>query len=475
VTFIENIRLIHHQDRSKPRAKIYLSLLERQARDMPNDCRASHYLGREYMYNGMFDKAIAEFMRHLALPNGWTAERAQSMRFMARCYRDMGNGRDAEYWYAKAVTEEPTQREAAIELSEYAAQNKEYEICAFAAKSALLCTVKTPIYLTDEKCWGALPYHLLSVGMSNKKNRDWKTASIAASIALRMEPDNENYWRNMIGLNGQSPVYPPIGEVERLTSEWNDGHNEMKLPDFGIFDHVYCIHYLKCREREARMRCEFSRIGLWGNALFTIWETIRTTWEEKYLNWDVPGVINLALQTLKILLTAKEKGYKRILIFEDDVCMLKDTGLMAEIFANTPDTDIVVYDKMPFIHPKKMADICANEKLNKWFCPWTNGIYSCSCYALNEKAIDALIKFYSQKLIPIDDAFQGSVVEGLTRSFSIINTSVQCLYSDSMFPERFGGYNTKNGYAFQGIDYTRYNVPDGYDYDKPLDPNELFK
>ena len=474
VVFIGNIRLYHHQDHTKERSKFYLSLLEKQTQDAPQDCRASHYLGREYMYHGRWDDAIKEFTRHLSLPNGWKPERAQSMRYMGRCYRALGNVKDCFYWLTKAIAEEPTQREAAVELSQIASEEKDFEVCTFAAQAALQVKTHTRIYITQESSWGALPYHLLSVGITNKESRtaeDWRKGSVAASVALRMNPYNETYWWNMIHLNGQSPVYPPLAMAEGLTAEWNERGNPHVLPNWDMFDHIYCIHYLGNRGREEGMRNEFTRVGLWNHPKFSVWEAVRTVYEERYLNWNHAGVINLALQTLKIMLTAKAKGYKRILIWEDDVRMLKDTGLMAEIFANTPDTDIVVYDKLAFIFPPKMQDICLNGRIkgNKWFCPWERGIYSCSCYALNEKAMDALIAKANEKLIPIDDAYQADNVKGLTRSFSVVNTSVQVLDDVSMFPERFGQFNAKNGYAFQGIDFRRYNVPAGYGYDSPVD------
>lgn len=473
VTFIDGIRLYHHQDRSKPRGEFYLSLLKKECEENPMDCRASHYLGREYMYHGRHEDAINEFMRHLSLPNGWNAERAQSMRFMGRCYKELGNMHEAFFWFTKAISEDKCQREAAVELSEIAAQNGDFEVCAFAAQSALQIKNRTRIYITQESSWGALPYHLLSVGLTNKTEREWEKGAIAASVALRMNPYNDNYRDNVIALNGQAPVYPPIPMAVGLTAEWNAAHRPISIPNWDIFDHIYCIHYLGNRGREEGMETEFKRVGLWNHPKFSVWETVRTEYETRYLKWNHAGVINLALQTLKIMLTAKAKGYKRILIFEDDIRMLKDTGLVSEIFANTPDSNIVVYDKLAFIKPLELHRVCAEDRVNKWFANWNRGIYSCSCYALDEKAMDVLIARANEKLIPIDDAYQGTAEgDGLTRSFSIINTSVQVLDDVSMFPERFGKFNAKNGYAFQGIDYGQYNVPSGYGYDHPVNADD---
>ena len=47
-----------------------------------------HYLGREYMFRGEWQKAIETLARHLTLPSAvWADERCASMRYIARCLR----------------------------------------------------------------------------------------------------------------------------------------------------------------------------------------------------------------------------------------------------------------------------------------------------------------------------------------------------------------------------------------------------
>lgn len=471
--FIDNIVLTHHQDKSKPRGEFYLSLLKLAAEENPKDARASHYYGRELMYRGRWDDAINEFSRHLTIPNGWNKERSQSMRYMARCYKEKGMLQDSYYWYTKAVAEDTTQREAAMELAVLACDNKEWEICAFAAKNALLVTEKLPNYVTEEWCWGSDPFYYYSLGMANKSNRDLTKAKIAASIALRINPNNVTVWKNMISMNGQSPVYPRIKEEVRLIEEWNNGDGRQRLPDWSIFDHVFCIHYLGNKKRDVGIKEEFSRVGLWGRDNFTLYETVRTAYEEQLPNQnEYAGIKNLALNTLKILITAKFKGWKRILICEDDVCFLNDTGLLSDIIKHTPlDSDVCVFDKFVFIHNTEFQDFCNKNRLNKHFAQWVNGIYSSSCYMVGEGAYDKLIEVLNSRLIAIDDLLQ---MDGLKKAYSIVNACCQSSDSDSMFIDRFGGMNMKNGYAFQGLDFGMYNVPRGYGYDEPVKVEDCF-
>ena len=85
--YTDEITVNHYPDNTKSRSS-YLPLLELSVEENPNDDRNMHYLGREYMYYGMWNKSIDTLIRHLKLPNStWRDERCASMRFIARCYR----------------------------------------------------------------------------------------------------------------------------------------------------------------------------------------------------------------------------------------------------------------------------------------------------------------------------------------------------------------------------------------------------
>ena len=81
---VEGMQLDHHPDPAKSRGQ-YLPLLELAVAEEPEDDRCTHYLGREYLFHGMWDKCIETLRRHLAMPSArWADERAASMRFLAR-------------------------------------------------------------------------------------------------------------------------------------------------------------------------------------------------------------------------------------------------------------------------------------------------------------------------------------------------------------------------------------------------------
>ena len=99
------ITLNHYPDKTKSRSS-YLPLLELSIKEDPTDDRNMHYLGREYMYHGYFNKAIDTLIKHLSLKSAtWHDERAASMRFIARCYTNLERYREAKMWYKEAIKE----------------------------------------------------------------------------------------------------------------------------------------------------------------------------------------------------------------------------------------------------------------------------------------------------------------------------------------------------------------------------------
>ena len=107
----------HYPDSNKSRSN-YLPLLELSVKESPEDDRNMHYLGREYMYYGYYDKAIDTLIRHLEMKEStWKDERCASMRFIGRCYKKINRYLESEMWYKKAIDEAPYLRDPYIEMA----------------------------------------------------------------------------------------------------------------------------------------------------------------------------------------------------------------------------------------------------------------------------------------------------------------------------------------------------------------------
>jgi tetratricopeptide (TPR) repeat protein len=186
---VEGMRLEHHADPHKSRSQ-YLHMLELSVAEAPNDDRNAHYLAREYMFRGRWEDAIKGFKRHLSLPTAtWRAERAASLRYMARCYGELKDPARQEAYLWRAINEEPTQREAALELAELANSQKDWPLLVRACERCLAVTKRTLSYLTKAEAWGYRPHDLYSIGLWYTGKR--QEALKANETAMRMNPNDQ--------------------------------------------------------------------------------------------------------------------------------------------------------------------------------------------------------------------------------------------------------------------------------------------
>lgn len=191
----EGVQLDHHPDVSKSRGQ-YLPLLELAVAEDPEDDRSCHYLGREYMYRGEWEKAIAALKRHLALPRAtWADERCASMRYIARCYRRLGKDGLAAVWYHRAIAEAPYLREPYVDYAALLYDAKNWPGVVFLANCALAIRERTRSYVTEPDAWGALPWDYLSIGLWNLGRR--AEAAEAVRQALVFAPDDKRLQGNL--------------------------------------------------------------------------------------------------------------------------------------------------------------------------------------------------------------------------------------------------------------------------------------
>ena len=192
---IDGLTLHHYPDPSKSRAA-YLPLLELAVSEDPNNDRNAHYLGREYYFRGMYDKAIKELSRHLALPSAvWREERAASMRYIAASYRALGNSPEAEKWYVRAYLESPDSREPAFDYARMLYAEGNYAGAVFWINKALAVTVRTLSYISSPEAWGAAPYDILALSLFALGSYD--AAAKAGKRALELAPDDERLKSNL--------------------------------------------------------------------------------------------------------------------------------------------------------------------------------------------------------------------------------------------------------------------------------------
>lgn len=186
--FIEGFVVEHHQNRQTSRSK-YLSLLEKDAKEMPEDDRSAYYYARELMYEGRWEEAIEEFKRHLMLSSAWwTCERASSMRNIAYCYRHLKNEDEYELWLWKSAEEDKTNREATYFLGEKAMEKKDYRTAVKVFERCVAIEEPSLEYISMPLVWTARPWFLYAQALW-WVNR-WNDAVEASKKAMEIEPDN---------------------------------------------------------------------------------------------------------------------------------------------------------------------------------------------------------------------------------------------------------------------------------------------
>lgn len=192
--YAEGIQLNHYADITKSRAQ-YLPLLELSVKEAPDDDRNMHYLGREYMFRGEWDKCIDTLKHHLSMPKAqWKDERCASMRYIAKSYLQKGNREEAKAWYYKSIAEAPYLREPYMDFANMMYEEKDWYGVLYFAQRALKIKERPRTYICEAGAWGSSPYDLLSLGYYF--TGDYEKALESVNKALDFSPSDERLLSN---------------------------------------------------------------------------------------------------------------------------------------------------------------------------------------------------------------------------------------------------------------------------------------
>ena len=194
VVSFPDVILRHYPDTTKSRSS-YLPLLELSVKEDPEDDRNMHYLGREYMYYEMWEKSIETLKKHLSLKNAvWKDERAASMRFIARCYKHLGNLEEARRWYSLAFLEAPHLRDALVEKALLEYEEEQYSEVEKLCFRALEIKGHEKTYINEPFSWNNTIYDLLSISAYYLGR--YEQAVYFVDIALEYTPNDSRLLNN---------------------------------------------------------------------------------------------------------------------------------------------------------------------------------------------------------------------------------------------------------------------------------------
>ena len=194
IQITDKITVNHYPDDTKSRSS-YLPLLELSVEENPKDDRNVHYLGREYMFHRRWNECIDTLIKHLNLETAiWKDERAASMRFIARAYKNLNRIEESRMWLDKAIEEAPYLRDAYVEraILEYELEN--YKEVEKYCNKALQITNHTKSYINEPLSWNHTIYDLLSIS-------SYYQGEIEASLeyvnkAIEISPKEERLLQN---------------------------------------------------------------------------------------------------------------------------------------------------------------------------------------------------------------------------------------------------------------------------------------
>lgn len=190
----DKIIVNHYPDNTKSRNS-YLPLLELSVKEDSTDDRNMHYLGREYMYYGKWNECIDTLIKHLNLPKAtWKDERAASMRFIARSYKNLGRFEEAKMWLNKAIEEAPYLRDAYVERALLEYQLGNYIEVEKYCHDALRITSHQKTYINEVFSWDYTIYDLLSISLFYQNRL--KESLIYSDMALTMNPKDDRLIKN---------------------------------------------------------------------------------------------------------------------------------------------------------------------------------------------------------------------------------------------------------------------------------------
>ncbi len=152
--WVEGLVLNHHPDPTKSRAQ-YLPLLELAAAENPEDDRAAFWLGREYLFHGLHDRAAEVLKAYLAMPSArWDEERGAAMRFISQSHEAKGARVEARAWLYRAIAECPGVRDPYLAMAALGYREENWPMTYAMAKKGLEITRPSGSYLVEDESWG---------------------------------------------------------------------------------------------------------------------------------------------------------------------------------------------------------------------------------------------------------------------------------------------------------------------------------
>lgn len=230
-------------------------------------------------------------------------------------------------------------------------------------------------------------------------------------------------------------------------------------------DGIYCLHFIPQTDKYGRIIEELKRVGIYDSGIFRFQYTSPSEYDkvifEKEKNFQFcPNIafVNVCLGMIGILEEAVFMGKKSILFLENDIAFLKDIGEIKQLMSSIPkDADLVQFDKYVGDWNKRMFD----EQPQDEFVSFDKKFFtSASCLYLSRKGIEEMLTLMKQHIRATDQIYG---MMNCKKYFSRKCLTIQILDKKSNSFKVDGPATMHKVYTNQGIKYSDYSVPEGYE------------
>lgn len=185
----------------------------------------------------------------------------------------------------------------------------------------------------------------------------------------------------------------------------------MEIP----FDKIYFLTFVEDPTRVENVSKQIKKLNL-ESAQYVINYTTRFPYSElcgrlllgndyERLGWiqfknSFAGVFNCVTEHYKMIRSAYNIGYEKILICEDDINFIDNIYYIKETFENLPDKFGIV--KFYYTDYKRTSKEFGLRKCSGYL----DGVKSTLCYALDRDGMEAYMRSFDEQFRPADDIFE---------------------------------------------------------------------
>jgi glycosyltransferase involved in cell wall biosynthesis len=216
----------------------------------PTNDRNLHYFGRELMYKGRYQSAIAVLAQHCAM-NKWDLEKQQSLIFIGDCLMKLKQEEAAVMQWSQAFAFCGRRREPLTRLAAYYKDKKDYtRVAAYAA--AAMEIPELDFYGNVKDVYTSLPHHFMYWA------KLWQGKKAEAKL----------HWQKCLEFYPNDPTF--LGD-EKFFSE-------VKLTGAEAIEGWMASDELKCLEGMAKLVDDVVEIGSWkGRSTYALLSNCKGT------------------------------------------------------------------------------------------------------------------------------------------------------------------------------------------------------